>query len=73
VGRGDSVAVTDARRLPADHHRGDLRRDGRAAAGSGDGPRISTGVALFPLLGYGLLIVAVVLVRRVLVVIFRRD
>jgi ubiquinone biosynthesis protein len=41
--------------------------------GSGDGPRISTGVALFPLLGYGLLIVAVVLVLRVLVVIFRRD
>ncbi|MFC7274151.1 ABC1 kinase family protein [Paractinoplanes rhizophilus] len=41
--------------------------------GSGNGPRISTGVALFPLLGYGLLIVAVVLVLRVLVVIFRRD
>jgi ubiquinone biosynthesis protein len=41
--------------------------------GSGDGPRISTGVALFPLLGYSLLIVAVVLVLRVLVVIFRRD
>ncbi|MCU7723104.1 AarF/UbiB family protein [Actinoplanes sp. KI2] len=41
--------------------------------GSGNGPRLSTGVALFPLLGYGLLIVAVVLVLRVLVVIFRRD
>jgi ubiquinone biosynthesis protein len=30
-------------------------------------------VALFPLLGYGLLIVAVVLILRVLVVIFRRG
>lgn len=41
--------------------------------GSGDGPQITPGVAMFPLLGYGLLIVAVVLVLRVLVVIFRRD
>jgi ubiquinone biosynthesis protein len=41
--------------------------------GAGDGPRISAGVGLFPLLGYGLLIVAMVLVLRVLVVIFRRD
>jgi ubiquinone biosynthesis protein len=41
--------------------------------GAGNGPRVSEGVALFPLLGYGLLIVAVVLVLRVLVVIFRRD
>jgi ubiquinone biosynthesis protein len=41
--------------------------------GVGDGPRVSAGVGLFPLLGYGLLIVAVVLVLRVLVVIFRRD
>jgi ubiquinone biosynthesis protein len=41
--------------------------------GAGDGPRVSTGVGLFPLIGYGLLIVAVVLVLRVLVVIFRRD
>jgi ubiquinone biosynthesis protein len=41
--------------------------------GTGGGPRISAGVGLFPLLGYGLLIVAVVLVLRVLVVIFRRD
>jgi ubiquinone biosynthesis protein len=41
--------------------------------GAGDGPRVSAGLGLFPLLGYGLLIVAVVLVLRVLVVIFRRD
>ena len=41
--------------------------------GTGDGPRISAGVGLFPLLGYALLIVAVVLVLRVLFVIFRRD
>jgi ubiquinone biosynthesis protein len=41
--------------------------------GSGDGPRISAGIGLFPLLGYGLLIIAVVLVLRVLVVIFRRT
>ena len=41
--------------------------------GSGGGPRISAGIELFPLLAYGLLIVAVVLVLRVLVVIFRRD
>ena len=41
--------------------------------GTGDGPRVSAGVGLFPLLGYGLLIVAVVLVLRVLVVVFRRD
>ncbi|MBG0561464.1 AarF/ABC1/UbiB kinase family protein [Actinoplanes sp. NEAU-A11] len=41
--------------------------------GSGDGPQISTGVGLFPLLGYSLLIVSVVLVLRVLVVIFRSD
>ncbi|MBB4693295.1 ABC1 kinase family protein [Paractinoplanes abujensis] len=37
------------------------------------GPRVSTGVALFPLLGYGLLVVSVVLVLRVLVTVFRRD
>jgi ubiquinone biosynthesis protein len=41
--------------------------------GAGDGPRTSAGVGLFPLLGYGLLIVAMVLVLRVLVVVFRRD
>jgi ubiquinone biosynthesis protein len=46
---------------------------GALLLGAGDGPRISTGVGLFPLLGYGLLIVAAVLVLRVLVVIFRRD
>ena len=41
--------------------------------GTDGGPRISTGVGLFPLLGYGLLIISMVLVLRVLVVIFRRD
>ena len=41
--------------------------------GTGGGPRVSTGVALFPLLGYGLLVVSVVLVLRVLVTIFRHD
>jgi ubiquinone biosynthesis protein len=41
--------------------------------GTGDGPRISASVGLFPLVGYGVLIVAVVLVLRVLVVIFGRD
>jgi ubiquinone biosynthesis protein len=40
---------------------------------AGDGPRVSATVGLFPLLGYGLLIVAVVLVLRVLVVVFRRE
>ncbi|BCJ39708.1 ubiquinone biosynthesis protein UbiB [Actinoplanes ianthinogenes] len=41
--------------------------------GTGGGPRISAGIGLFPLLGYGLLIISVVLVLRVLVVILRRD
>ncbi|GAA1882505.1 ABC1 kinase family protein [Asanoa iriomotensis] len=41
--------------------------------GAGGGPRVSATVDLFPLLGYGLLIVAVVLVLRVLVVVFRRE
>ncbi|GAA4608865.1 AarF/UbiB family protein [Actinoplanes octamycinicus] len=41
--------------------------------GTADGPRVSAGVGLFPLLGYGLLIVSVVLVLRVLVVILKRD
>ncbi|HET6530268.1 MAG TPA: AarF/UbiB family protein [Actinoplanes sp.] len=41
--------------------------------GAGDGPRITAGVGLFSLLGYGLLIVAMVLVLRVLVAIFRRE
>jgi ubiquinone biosynthesis protein len=41
--------------------------------GTTGGPRITTTLGLFPLLGYGLLVVAVVLVLRVLVVIFRRD
>jgi ubiquinone biosynthesis protein len=40
---------------------------------AGGGPRVSATVELFPLLGYGLLIVAVVLVLRVLVVVFRRE
>ena len=41
--------------------------------GTAGGPRISTGIALFPLLGYGLLVVSAVLVLRVLVTIFRPD
>jgi ubiquinone biosynthesis protein len=41
--------------------------------GAGPGPRLSAGVGLFPLLGYGMLVVAAFLVLRVLVVIFRRD
>ncbi|GAA0458988.1 ubiquinone biosynthesis protein UbiB [Paractinoplanes deccanensis] len=41
--------------------------------GTDGGPRVSTGVALFPLLGYGLLIVSAVLVLRVLVTVFRHD
>jgi ubiquinone biosynthesis protein len=41
--------------------------------GTPGGPRITAGVGLFPLLGYALLIVAVVLVLRVLVVVFRRE
>ncbi len=41
--------------------------------GTGGGPRVSTGVALFPLLGYGLLVVSVVLVLRVLVTVFRHE
>ncbi|SNT58870.1 ubiquinone biosynthesis protein [Asanoa hainanensis] len=40
---------------------------------TGDGPRLSGTVELFPLLGYFVLIVGVVLILRVLVVIFRRD
>jgi ubiquinone biosynthesis protein len=41
--------------------------------GTAGGPRIGTGVALFPLLGYGLLVVAAVLVLRVLVTVFRHE
>ncbi|MGK5683084.1 ABC1 kinase family protein [Actinoplanes sp. URMC 104] len=41
--------------------------------GAGGGPRVTTGITLFPLLGYGLLVVSVVLVLRVLVTIFRRE
>ncbi|XVV15179.1 ABC1 kinase family protein [Actinoplanes sp. CA-131856] len=41
--------------------------------GTDGGPRVSTGVALFPLLGYGLLVVSAVLVLRVLVTVFRHD
>ncbi|MEU8819267.1 AarF/ABC1/UbiB kinase family protein [Actinoplanes sp. NPDC048796] len=39
--------------------------------GTDGGPRVSTGVALFPLLGYGLLVVSAVLMLRVLVTVFR--
>ncbi|CAN5144319.1 AarF/UbiB family protein [soil metagenome] len=38
-----------------------------------DGPQVTESVELFALFGYGLLIVAVVLVLRVLIIIFRRD
>ena len=38
-----------------------------------DGPQVTESVELYSLFGYGLLIVAVVLVLRVLIVIFRRD
>ncbi|MEV4349862.1 AarF/ABC1/UbiB kinase family protein [Actinoplanes sp. NPDC049596] len=41
--------------------------------GTDGGPRVSDGVALFPLLGYGLLVVSAVLVLRVLVTVFRPD
>ncbi|AEV85354.1 ABC transporter [Actinoplanes sp. SE50] len=41
--------------------------------GTTGGPRVTTGIGLFPVLGYLLLIVAVVLVLRVLVVVLRRD
>ena len=41
--------------------------------GAGEGPRLSPEVGLFPLLGYGLLIIAAVLVLRVLVTIFRHE
>jgi ubiquinone biosynthesis protein len=37
------------------------------------GPQVTESVGLFALFGYGLLIIAVVLVLRVLIVIFRRD
>jgi ubiquinone biosynthesis protein len=41
--------------------------------GTQDSPQVTASVELFPLLAYGLLIIAVVLVLRVLIVIFRRD
>jgi ubiquinone biosynthesis protein len=41
--------------------------------GTQNSPQVTESVALFPLLAYGLLIIAVVLVLRVLIVIFRRD
>lgn len=41
--------------------------------GTSGGPMVTRSVGLFELFGYGLLIVAVVLVLRVLIVIFRRD
>lgn len=40
---------------------------------TGGGPRISGAVDLFPVLGYFLLIVGMVLILRVLVVVFRRE
>jgi ubiquinone biosynthesis protein len=41
--------------------------------GTPNSPQVTESVALFPLLAYSLLIIAVVLVLRVLIVIFRRD
>jgi ubiquinone biosynthesis protein len=41
--------------------------------GSGDGPRVTTTIGLFPILGYGLLIISVVLILRVLAIVLRRD
>ncbi|MFI1995387.1 ABC1 kinase family protein [Actinoplanes sp. NPDC020271] len=41
--------------------------------GSGDGPRVTATIGLFPILGYGLLIISIVLILRVLVIILRRD
>ena len=41
--------------------------------GSRSGPLVTDSLGLFTLFGYILLIVAVVLVSRVLVIIFRRD
>ncbi|WP_250038238.1 ABC1 kinase family protein [Paractinoplanes maris] len=41
--------------------------------GTDGGPQVSNGVALFPLLGYGLLVVSAVLILRVLVTVFRPD
>jgi ubiquinone biosynthesis protein len=41
--------------------------------GVSGGPQVTRAVGLYALFGYGLLIVAVVLVLRVLIVIFRRD
>jgi ubiquinone biosynthesis protein len=41
--------------------------------GNRDGPRLTPSIELYALLGYGLLIIAVVLTLRVLVVIFRHD
>ncbi|MDG4826461.1 AarF/UbiB family protein [Asanoa sp. WMMD1127] len=70
----------DRRLLTGLVHQGLLAFLGAAAGviavlllGAGEGPRVSATVGLFPLLGYGLLIVAVVLVLRVLVVVFRRT
>jgi ubiquinone biosynthesis protein len=41
-------------------------------AGSG-GPRISSGLHLFQLLGYSLLVISFVLILRVLVIVFRPE
>lgn len=41
--------------------------------GSGNGPQVTATIGLFPILGYSLLIISVVLVLRVLVIVLRRD
>lgn len=41
--------------------------------GNPGGPQVTDTIGLFELFGYGLLVVAVVLVLRVLIVVFRRD
>jgi ubiquinone biosynthesis protein len=41
--------------------------------GVSGGPQVTPAVGLYALFAYGLLVVAVVLVLRVLIVIFRRD
>ncbi|MBD0292666.1 MAG: hypothetical protein ICV70_03705 [Jiangellaceae bacterium] len=38
-----------------------------------DGPRLTPSIELYAMFGYGLLVIAVVLVLRVLIVIFRHD
>ncbi|WP_436534395.1 ABC1 kinase family protein [Actinoplanes sp. HUAS TT8] len=41
--------------------------------GSGPGPRVTASTGLFPILGYTLLVISVVLILRVLAIVLRRD